>query len=425
MSGAYMGRRLTRLIVVGVVLALCPRSSMIHAADLITLVSFDGANGDFPIGGLIADDAGNLYGTAYQGGANYGPTASSGRHGYGTVFRLDTTGALTTIVSFDENGCRPSARLTADADGNLCGTTECGGATGCGTVFKLNPATGVLTSLASFDRANGRQPYAGLTADADGHLFGTTLYGGAHNRGTVFKVDPATGVITTLVSFDGANGRHPYAGLTVDAAGKLYGTTQMGGVNDEGTVFKLDPFTGNLTTLVSFNRANGSHPYAGLTAAANGNFYGTTSSGGAERGGTVFKLNPITNDLTTLVSFDGTNGSMPYAGLITDAVGNLYGTTCYGGTNGVGTVFKLDPATGDLTTLVAFDGANGREPHAGLTPDAAGNLYGTTTQGGARVEDTVGGTVFKLTETGFIVDVPKSETGEAAKRSGVAPASKR
>jgi len=366
------------------------------AATLISLASFHGTHGSAPSAGLIADADGNLYGTTYEGGAS----------NLGTVFKFDPAmGAITTLASFDgSNGRYPLAGLIAGVNGNLYGTTREGGASDLGTVFKLDPATGTLTTLASFDGANGKRPYAGLIADPDGNLFGTTHQGGANNYGTVFKLDPATGALATLASFDGANSSNPLADLMFDAAGNLYGTTQYGGTSDLGTVFKLDPATGVLVTLVSFDGSNGRNPGAGLIADAAGKLYGTTHQGGESGYGTVFQLDPATGVLVTLVSFDGTKGSYPTAGLIADAAGNLYGTTYRVGMSGSGTVFQVNPITGILTTLASFNGANGRYPDAGLIADAAGNLYGTTYQGGTNNR----GTVFKLTDTGFVVPEPAS-----------------
>jgi uncharacterized repeat protein (TIGR03803 family) len=419
MAARCFGRSLTRLPAVGAALVVCLTASTVHAVTLTTLVSFGGDNGGRPRTGLVSDIRGNLYGTTSLGGAS----------GLGTVFKFDpVAGQLTTLASFEGfNGDAPYGDLIIDAIGNLYGTTSFGGTEGQGTVFKIDHTSGVLTTLVSFGVSNGIGPRAGLTADSAGNLYGTTAWGGANSLGTVFKLDLTSGELTTLVSFDGGNGSVPYSGLTADAAGNLYGTTRFGGMNDSGTVFKLDPATGELTTLVSFNGVNGRVSWAGLTTDVDGKLYGTTNFGGANDFGTVFKIDTTSGELTTLVSFDGDNSRYPYAGLITDAAGNLYGTTHgVGGPNfDRGSVFKIDAVTGVLTTLVSFpfNAANGhgRNPHAGLLADAAGNLYGTTYDSGV---DTLG-TIFKLSDTGFVVFVPEPGAGLLATLAFVTVATRR
>jgi uncharacterized repeat protein (TIGR03803 family) len=196
--------------------------------------------------------------------------------------------------------------------------------------------------LYSFNYSDGAIPYAGLIADASGNLYGTTESGGASSNGTVFQVTP-TGSETVLYSFTGTDGAIPLAGLIADASGNLYGTTSSGGANGGGTVFKLTPTQSGPWTenvLYSFNYSDGAIPYAGLIADASGNLYGTTESGGASNNGTVFQVTP-TGSETVLYSFSSSDGADPDAGLIADASGNLYGTTIFGGANDLGTVFKL------------------------------------------------------------------------------------
>jgi uncharacterized repeat protein (TIGR03803 family) len=296
------------------------------------------------------------------------------------------------------DGDFPTAGLIQDVAGNFYGTTNEGGTFGDGTVFKLDSA-GKETVLHNFTvgSGDGSRPYGGLVRDGKGNLYGTTSEGGASNAGTVFKVDK-TGNETVLYSFKGApDGSKPLASLVRDTAGNLYGTTQYGGTSNSGTIFKLDNIL-HETILHSFaGGADGSQPYAGLIRDANGNFYGTTSGGGAHGFGTVFKLNS-TNKATILHSFAGppTDGEFSTAPLIRDSAGNLYGTTSAGG-SGYGTVFKVDK-TNKETVLHSFTGlADGNQPLAGLVRDAAGNLYGTTNRGGNNTDQ---GVVFKLDSTG-------------------------
>jgi uncharacterized repeat protein (TIGR03803 family) len=367
------------------------------AATLTTLASFDFINnGGFPSAGLVADDVGNLYGT----------TASGGDFGAGTIYRLEAaTNALTTPASFDggTTGSEPRSTLIFDGAGNLYGTSI-SGYQAYGSVVRWEAATGMLTQLAGLESF----PRSGLIADAAGNLYGTTS-GTPTSFGTVFRVDPANGAVSYLVNFefDDMNGIYPVAGLLADSAGNLYGTTLGGGAFPGpccdnlglGTVFRVDAVTNALTTLASFDGSNGRQPRANLVADAAGNLYGTTSQGGAFDLGTVFRLELATGTITTLATFDGDNGAGPVAGLIADALGNLFGTTEQGGDSGAGTVFRLDAGTNTLTTLVSFDGDNGGEPEAGLIADANGNLYGTTQVGG----EFFSGTIFRLSNAGFVV----------------------
>jgi uncharacterized repeat protein (TIGR03803 family) len=281
----------------------------------------------------------------------------------------------------------------------------------------LPPAAGAASKykvLHRFNVTNGAEPIAGLILDAAGNLYGTTLYGGAPGPGTVFKLAPnADGSWTESIlhSFNGKDGERPEAGLIFDAAGNLYGTTSAGGAlrlcqgDGCGTVFKLTPNADGswmesiLHTFIA--RPDGKNPYGGLTFDAAGNLYGTTNQGGAYGLGTVFKLAANADGSWTesvLHSFKGSNGAFPAGTLIFDGAGNLYGTTVQGGNGcefGCGVVFELKPGSNGSWTgsvLHSFKGSDGEYPDAGLIFDKAGNLYGTTNVGGAPGL----GTVFKL-----------------------------
>jgi uncharacterized repeat protein (TIGR03803 family) len=332
---------------------------------------------------------------------------------------------LTTLHSFDStDGANPYAGLVQAIDGNFYGLTHSGGATTAndGTFFKITPG-GTLTSLYSFcalsNCTDGSLPYdwAGLI-QVNGSLYGTTGYGGTDNRGTVFKIT-TKGKLTTLYNFCSEasckDGAEPYAGLVEGTDGNLYGTTTSGAANGYGAIIRITT-SGTLTTLYSFcpksGCTDGAFPGAGLIQATDGNFYGTTLSGGANNNsacsvegcGTVFKITS-SGALTTLHSFCSqsgcTDGQGPTAGLMQGTDGNLYGTTYAGGDNGNGTVFKITTA-GKWTLLHAFcpqtGCADGQGPNAGLIQATDGNFYGATVSGG-----TLGaGTIFKITSTGTL-----------------------
>ena len=336
--------------------------------------ALDGAN---PHAAVIADAAGNLYGTSCGGGA-----------GSGTVFKLDAANnyALTTLHAFSgQDGAHPSAGLIADASGNLYGTTYDGGPSGYGTVFKLDKAMDyALTTLHAFSAPDGAYLNAAVIADASGNLYGTTLAGGPSDYGTVFKLDAANDyALTTLHAFSDL----VYGELLADASGNFYGTTTNGGPDDFGTVFKLDAANGyEMSTLHSFDGTDGRYPHAAVIADASGNLYGTTY-GLYDSGvyGTVFKLDAA-NDyaLTTLHFFSGPEGAHLLSAVIADAAGNLYGTTVGEAANNFpGTVFKLDASNAyGLTTLHTFADPDGTFPQAAVLADASGSLFGSTRYGG-------------------------------------------
>jgi uncharacterized repeat protein (TIGR03803 family) len=408
---------------------LIATASPADAITLDTLLSFNGVNGNSPIAGLTLDATGNLYGTTQGGGAS----------NRGTVFRLSDNGAggyaHTTLFSFSgANGAYPIARLTLDAAGNLYGTTHEGGASNRGTVFRLSgDGSGGYshTTLFSFSTVNGAYPAAGLTYDAQGNLYGTTQFGGDSGQGTVFRLsDNGAGgyAHTTLFSFNGSNGGNPLANVSIDAAGNLYGTTgnSAGGY---GTVFRLsDNGVGGYThsTLLSFNAANGLAPASSLTLDGMGNLYGTTQYGvGAQGRGTVYRLSDDGAGgyaHTTLLSFNPADGGYLTAGVILDASGNLYGATLQGGASNLGSVFRLsDNGAGGYTstTLYSFAGNDGRNPMGDLLVDSVGNLYGTTAAGGIDHS----GTVFRLSGTGFVLPAQSENIPEPSSLALLALAS--
>jgi uncharacterized repeat protein (TIGR03803 family) len=258
------------------------------------------------------------------------------------------------------------------------------------------PTETVIYSFANFPR--GANPYAPLTRDAAGNLYGTTNQGGQANLGVVFMVGPS-GQETVLYNFKGgADGANPYAGVIRDSAGNIYGTTYQGGASNAGVVYKVDP-TGHEKVLYSFTGgADGSNPYAGVIADSAGNLYGTTYIGGTANAGVVFKLTPSGQETVLYTLTGGADGGNPYAGVIADPDGNLYGTTVTGGAAyfyyAAGVVYKLDTA-GQETVLYSFDSQNKgpAAPYAGVIRDSAGNLYGVASSGGINGE---GGVVYEI-----------------------------
>jgi uncharacterized repeat protein (TIGR03803 family) len=336
---------------------------------------------------LISDASGALYSTTEAGGA----------FGVGTVFQLTPPAVAgggwteTVLHSFNgSDGEYPYAGLISDASGTFYSDTNWGGTYGKGTVFKLTPPTvagggWTETVVHSFAGSDGFEPVGSLISDASGALYGVTNRGGISDLGTVFKLTPpsvAGGSWTEQVLYTftgGTDGAVPQAGVIFDASGALYGTTYVGGANGSGTVFKLTPpaVGGGAwieTILYSFSGSDGATPFTTLIFDASGALYGTTLGGGAFGVGTVFQLTPPSVaggawTETILHSFAGSDGARPYAGLISDPYGALYGTTSAGGTNGAGTVFKL-------TLPVTFIGVIGQPNCVGQSYTTLAKQYG-------------------------------------------------
>lgn len=301
-----------------------------------TLLDFNYTDtGAYPNAGVTLDGQGHIYGTTTEGGTN----------GDGTVFEYDlANGVFTTLVAFNRaNGAAPYGGVTLDGQGNLYGTTGAGGSSGYGTVFKIDLSSNTLTTLVNFDGANGDIPLAGVTLDGQGHLYGTTELGGSGGYGTVFKLNLTTGHLTTLAAFSHATGDFPRDPVTLDGAGHLYGTTSQDGPQGYGMIFKINLATHAFATLAAFHYANGQSPFAPVTLDSSGNLFGTTTSGGFYDNGTVFKVNLGNKVFTTLLNFNGSKGDTPFGGITLDSNGTLYGTTEGGGAHGTGTVYELTP----------------------------------------------------------------------------------
>jgi uncharacterized repeat protein (TIGR03803 family) len=363
-----------------------------------TLALFDGANGGHPDARLFEDSSGNLFGTTHGAGA----------YPNGTVFEIQQgSGVISSMATFNGlNGDSPDVGLVEDSSGNLFGATVAGGPAysppfyGYGTVFEVQQGSGTVTTLANFNEANGYRPDLGnIVEDASGNIFGTTAwggpYGGTLGDGTAFEVQQGSGTLINLAFFDGTNGDAPYGGMIEDSSGNLFGTTEFGGASDKGTVFEIRKGSGTITTLAAFDGNNGLHPLGSLVEDSSANLFGTTQDGGANGDGTVFEVARGSGTITTLASFGGGNGANPEAGLVEDSSGNLFGTTANGGTfsggPALGTVFEVPSGTGTIVDLVTFNNLNGANPVGGLIEDRSGNLFGTTDSGGYSY-----GTVFEL-----------------------------
>jgi uncharacterized repeat protein (TIGR03803 family) len=392
------------------------------------LFSFDstGTSGSAPNASVIFDSVGNLYGTATLGGGS----GCSGS-GCGVVFELMPQaggGWIERVLhNFNDNatdGEEPAAALIFDSAGNLYGTTQFGGAHGYGTVFELTPhAKGnwtekILHSF-NFNGTDGYEPAASAIFDASGNLYGVTQVGGLYGWGIAFELSPQAGGAwkeKVLHNFGNGNDGWLPHGLIFDALGNLYGTASSGDLHDAfggGSIFELSPQPGGgwkeirLAGIPTDSGNAPAHPNAGLIFDHSGNLYSTSYSGGADGTGTVFELSPKPGagwSMKTLHSFSDTigDGGHPGGGVIFDAAGNLYGTTSDGGTSNEseGIVYKLGPeAGGGWTETILYDfdnleSANGLAPNAGVILDSAGNLYGTTTYGGTHGV----GTVFEITQ---------------------------
>jgi len=362
-------------------------------------------DGQYPFSTLVEGDDGNLYGTTSAGGKT-----NSQRRTCGTVFRISPSGTYTILYFFGtspSDGWDPIGGLVKGTDGNFYGTTQRGGTNGIisgalGTVFRISPG-GSFTNLYSFPGypGDGHLPQGTLVQGSDGNFYGTTFGGGANGNGTVFRISTngSEETVWTFLDWPG-NGAYTVPGVVQGSDGDFYGTTVNGGTSGNcsggcGTVFRISP-GGSFTNLHSFDGYpnDGSNPYAGLIQGSDGNFYGTTRTGGTNDYGTVFRISP-TGSETILYSFVGrpNDGAAPQAPLVQGSDGNFYGTTLYEGATGAGILFRISPS-GSYTNLYSFEGpsGDGYQPQtAALVQGSDSSFYGTTPGGGYY------GNVFKLT----------------------------
>ncbi|HUD49183.1 MAG TPA: choice-of-anchor tandem repeat GloVer-containing protein [Candidatus Baltobacteraceae bacterium] len=402
---SLLGRRWAPVLFAGI-LALLPVTSHGAGVSVINLHSFDVfLSGEVPYSSLVQGSNGLFYGTTFQGGS-----ANAG-----VIFEVASNGAVNTLYTFTNgvDGCFPQAGLLLANDGNFYGTSVEGGTNGTGALFRITPA-GVFNSLYSFTAApksyenpDGAYPAGSLLQASDGNLYGTASTGGANASGTLFKITLG-GSFQLVYAFsalgtNGANseGSDPEAPLIQGADGNLYGTAYAGGANGYGTVFAYNLSHSQISSLHSFqNAADGANPMAPVAQGTNGDFFGTTSQGGSDTNGALFK---ITSEgaFTPLYSFtNGIDGANPVAPLVQGADGNFYGTAA-SSRSGFGTVFEVT-TNGIFTPLYAFTGENdGANPAAGLVQAADGLFFGTTSEGGSNNA----GAVFSITSTGAFAPV--------------------
>jgi uncharacterized repeat protein (TIGR03803 family) len=377
-----------------------------QAQTFTTLYNFgssgDGAN---PLGDIIMDGAGNLYGT----------TLSGGSFGQGTVWKLSSSGTETILHSFGSggDGAAPEAGLVFDKSGNLYGTTVAGGSFGAGSAYKL-AADGTESVLYSFGAygGDGVSPYYSLVFDTHGLLLGTTRFGGKSKNcsqgcGTMFMLDPKTGKERILFNFNGKYGANPdYGRLIITEThqnkkdiGDVYGTTFLGNPNSEtrppyipgkywhlGGAFNENCFCWRFAWIYGLPFA---HPSGGVTPGKNGNFYGTSYDGGTFSQGAVVKANFTSKTAKAIYNFTGAvDGANPNGGVIRDANSNLYGTAESGGNYGYGAVWQVS-SNGSETVLHSFDLTDGANPFDSHLLELSGTLYGITEGGGAYGAGTV------------------------------------
>jgi uncharacterized repeat protein (TIGR03803 family) len=385
------------------------------AATEKTLYAFTGGNdGSLPNSGLTPDRSGNLYGSTFFGGST----------GYGVVYKLSRTSGgwqqtvLYTFQGGPQDGANPNHELAIDAAGNIYGTAISGGS-GHGVLFQLTPSAGGWTEtvLHNFGVVNGSSetPSSGVIIDKKGNLYGETSGGGSSGNGTIYELKHTSAgwKYTLLYSFAGGNdGTYPSGGLTFDANGNLYGTTTSGGgAANIGTVFELargNNGTWTESVLHGFqDTADGVNPEAPVIFDSSGNLYGTTvyggdtSCAGGYGCGEVFELSPSGNGAwtkTTIHAFTDTpDGHAPMAGLTFDSAGNLFGTTSNGGSSGTGALFELSPGSGGWTESVVYSFTNGNDGGFPSTPvlvNSKGKILGTASFGGQFTH----GVVFSVTQ---------------------------
>lgn len=325
---------------------------------------------------LIWAQANLLYGTTYAGGA----------HGMGTLFSYNlTTSKETVLINFDTaSGINPLGSMIIDTNtGILYGTTYIGGSKNDGVMFSYNPATSKDTNLIVFNGVNGEWPQQGSLTLFNGMVYGMTSQGGVYNKGEIFRYDIAAGADSTMVNFNNIGGEYSPLGVGFTYCplnGLLYGMTCFGGTYDMGTIFTFNPVTGKDSVVLVFDSINGENPQEGQLTfdPTDGLFYGVTSAGGTFDNGVAFSFNPFTGQDSVLINFNKLNGKIPLGSIMLDSLdGLLYGLTNNGGLYNLGVMYSLDPNTGTQKILFNFNDTLGGLPTANLIIGPGGVLYGT------------------------------------------------
>ena len=323
-----------------------------------TLQSLNTITGDAPDGTLIYASNHKFYGVALTGGAN----------NKGTIFSLDTNNVFTNVHDFTGNaGSYPKGRLLQANNGKLYGMTFYDDSIGAGVIFKYNPVNNTFAKLVTFNgTGNGQSPRGSLMQATDGKIYGMCQAGGANQFGTLFRFDTLTNTATNLHSFSTATGFNPFGNLIQASNGLLYGLCMYFGTTGPGTIFSFNPSSNVFTDLIHFSTTNGGFPEGSLLQASDGKLYGLTYGGGSSSKGVLFCYDINANTITDLVVFTGTNGSQPSGSLIQASDHNLYGTTTAGGANNKGEIFKYNILTSTFTDIHDFNGTDGKSPGGSL-----------------------------------------------------------
>ena len=368
-----------------------------------TVQKFFAESGSAPSNNLTKGPDGNFYGMTSQGGANSD----------GTIFKMTPGGEVTILVNLRsaDTGSNPQGGLVLGKDNNFYGMTYSGGSSGYGTIFKVTPS-GDFTLLRKFNGIiDGGNAQGNLVLGKDGSFYGMTYQGGKNKYGTIFKISSA-GNFTVLKHLDNTTGSYPQGSLIQASDGNFYGMTYQGGTNNYGTIFRITP-TGTYTIRRHLDSSiSGAYPQGSLVQGTNGFLYGITYSGGAVGYGTIFRMT-LSGTFSVLHNLNySTDGGYAQGNLLQSTDGNFYGTTYQGGSNSVGTIFKVTP-NGTFSVLHNLDNSNdGRYAMGGLVQGTGGNYYGTTSAGGLGDR----GTIFKITASGaysVLVHFPESNKGQA------------
>ncbi len=409
MRSTWTGTRVWKLRIVTVAVILLGLAVAASAQTFTSLAEFNGTNGSNPFyDPMVQARDGNLYGTTQSGGTNF----------TGSVFRVTPSGTITPLYSFCSqtdctDGAYPIGGLMLGTDGNLYGTTAEGGTSDSGTVFRMS-TSGALTTLHSFVSTEAAFPEGAPLQLPNGDLLGTSFEGGAANGGSIWQMTPS-GVVTVLYSFCSqsrcSDGADPVGSLMRASDNNFYGVTPFGGNNNLGVLYRISS-AGVFSKLHDFSGSDGAQPW-GTLLQSGAALYGTTAAGGSSTNcvggcGTIFKF--TTTGVSVLHSFDLTDGESPVAGLTLGTDGNLYGTTLLGGASGDGTVFQSTFA-GAVTSLHSFSGTDGNQPFGTLVQYTSGPFYGTTDGGGMTSCAPIGcGTIFteSMSLKPFVKTVPSS-----------------